>query len=309
MNPKIVVIGSANTDRVIKVDHLPNPGETILGHGFAKMLGGKGANQAVAAARLGAEVTFIGRLGKDLDGKEAVEAYQYEGINTDFITWDDDEPSGAALIMVNPKGENIIAVAPGANWRLSPEDIVLAEDPIKAADCVVLQLEIPLESVEAGIRLANKHGVMVILNPAPAAKLPLELLKLVDVLTPNQTEAEILIENYYYKGIRDISQLMGEYGLVKNLVITCGCKGAMIPYSKKVFIPSFEVDAIDATGAGDAFNGGLAVALAKGKDFEAAIQFANAVGALTTTKIGAQSAMPTASEIDAFMANIRYIEN
>lgn len=302
MIPKIVVIGSANTDRVIRVDRLPNPGETVLGYDSKKMLGGKGANQAVAAARLGAEVTFVCRLGKDLDGEEAVQAYQAEGINTDYITWDENEPSGSALIMVNAQGENIIAVAPGANKKLSPDNVSAAESAIQGADCVVLQLEIPLESVEIGIKLANQHKVMVILNPAPATKLSRDLLKLVDVLTPNQTEAKILAGNYLNRKVRDISHLMEARGLVKNVVITRGAEGAMIPGFRNINIPSYKVDAIDATGAGDAFNGGLAVALARGSSLNDAVSYANAIGALTTTKIGAQSAMPTDQEVQEFLA-------
>lgn len=287
MKPKIVVIGSANTDFVAGVSRFPQPGETVMGHGFTKFFGGKGANQAVSAARLGAEVAFVARLGKDVEGDEALHHYQNEGINTDFISRDDSESSGAALIMVDTNGENIIAVAPGANSKLTPNDIEMAEIAIKDADCVLLQLEIPLESVDAGIKLANKHNVQVILNPAPAVKLPSSMLKMVDVLTPNEPEATILSDNLEI--------------LAKNVVITKGAIGALIAGKNELNIPGYKVDVIDTTGAGDAFNGGLAFALASGIELKSAVAYANAVGALATTKAGAQSAMPTSGEVNEFI--------
>lgn len=305
MKPKIVVIGSANTDQVVEVERLPRPGETVLGHTFVKMQGGKGANQAVAATRLGAEVTLVCRLGKDAQGEEAFRAYQAEGLHTDYITWDELEPSGGALIMVDRGGENMIAVIPGANRNLSPQDVRAAEQAIKQADCVLLQLEIPIESVEAGIKLANQHGVMVILNPAPAMQLPQELLKQVDVLTPNQTEAKILTGRPLDQHGGESWNAMKEMGLPKNVVITRGAEGAMILGDRNVDIPSYTVNSIDSTGAGDAFNGGLAFALSRGDTLNDAVRYANAVGALATTKIGAQSAMPSAAEVEQLIKAVQ----
>jgi len=189
MRPKIVIVGSSNTDMVVRAEHLPVQGETVLGEKFIMTAGGKGANQAVAAARLGADVTFVARLGRDMFGDNALAGFQAEGIHTDYIVCDDEEMSGVALIVVDHNGENIITVAPGSNGRLSPADVFAAEAAIQTADCVLLQLEIPLEAVRAAIELAQRHNVKVMLNPAPAQSLPTDLLHLIDVLTPNESEA------------------------------------------------------------------------------------------------------------------------
>ena len=195
MKPKVVVVGSANTDMVVQVDDIPRLGETVLGGKFIKAQGGKGANQAVAAARLGAEVTFVARLGRDAFGESSASAYQVEGINTDFLIWDDDAPSGVALIMINRNGENIIAVAPGANGRLSPADVQAAESVFQSADAVLVQLEIPLDAVQTAVDLARRHHARVILNPAPAIHLPDPILRSVDFLTPNESELAVLAGN------------------------------------------------------------------------------------------------------------------
>ena len=303
MQPKIVVIGSANTDMIVRTTHIPKAGETVLGNDFIQSRGGKGANQAVAAARLGAQVTFVARLGKDNLGQAAFAAYEKERINTSYIVWDEQAPTGVALIMIDSEGENIICVAPGANAKLLPVDILKAEEAIKSADCLLLQLEIPLETVEYAIRLASKYHVRVVLNPAPMARLSEDLLKMVDVLTPNETEAARLTGNHLSHP-RDLAyDVNRKYG-VRNVIVTMGKEGAVLSslYNPSpIEVPAFPVEALDATGAGDAFNGGLVVALARGDPLEEAVVYANAVGALATTKEGAQSSSPTAQEVEAFL--------
>jgi ribokinase len=300
MKPKIVVIGSANVDMIVRTERIPKMGETVLGGNFLQSRGGKGANQAVAAARLGAEVTFVARLGKDHFGQDAIAAYAKEGITTKYIVQDDEEPTGVALIMIDSKGEDIICVAPGANGKLSTEDVIKAEAAIKSADCLLLQLEIPLKTVEFAIRLASKYHVLVILNPAPMVKLSEELLEKVDVLTPNETEAALLTGNYVSHP-RDLLTTIKMKQGIKNVIITMGKEGAYISGVHSPHVPAFPVEAEDATGAGDAFNGGLAVALARADSLEAAVRYANAVGALATTRLGAQSSLPTALEVDTFI--------
>ena len=301
MKPKIVVVGSANTDMVVKVQHLPGPGETVLGGDFTQSRGGKGANQAVAAVRLGAEVTFVARIGVDVLGKEAVAAYEAEGIHTQYLVRDQQAPSGVALITVNDHGENSISVAPGANAKLSPADIMAAEPAFKEANCLLVQLEIPLEAVRAAMQLAAKYHIPIILNPAPATQLPDDLLKMVDFLTPNETEAAILAGNHLSSRIKDITYLLRSKTNIKNIVVTLGKDGAMIMGYKNETIPPYRVAAVDTTGAGDAFNGGLAVALARGDALPNAVRFANAVAALSTTRAGAQTSMPTLDEVNDFL--------
>jgi ribokinase len=302
MEPKIVVIGSANTDMVVRVDHIPEPGETILGGNFIQTQGGKGANQAVAAARLGANVTFIGRLGKDVFGDMSVAAYQKEGICTDFIFRDGTIPSGVALIMVDQHGENIIAVAMGANAELSPDDIHASESAIRSADYLLVQMEIPMETIVSAIQTAHQHRVPVILNPAPAQVLPESLTGLIDYLTPNQTEIFRLVKGTSGNdALAAARQVKAELG-VKHLVITLGRKGAQITDDNTCLVPAFSVPSVDTTGAGDAFNGGLAVALARGQDLETAVRYASAVAALSTTCQGAQPSMPTKEMVEAFLS-------
>ncbi len=303
MQPKIVVIGSANTDMIVRTTHIPRVGETVLGNDFMQSRGGKGANQAVAAARLGAQVTFVARLGKDYFGQAAFEAYGKEGINTKYIVWDEEAPTGVALIMIDAEGEDIICVAPGANAQLSTGDILAAEEAIKAADCVLLQLEIPMETVEFAIQLASKYHVRVVLNPAPMAKLSEGVLEKVDVLTPNETEAARLTGNQVLYP-RDLAYDVNRKLRVKNVIVTMGKEGAVLSRSHNpspIEVPAFPVESVDATGAGDAFNGGLVVALARGENLEEAVRYANAVGALATARYGAQSSLPTELEVEAFL--------
>jgi ribokinase len=304
MTPKVVVVGSANTDFVLGVPDLPSKGETVLGDQFRVVRGGKGANQAVAAARLGADVTFVARLGTDSFGDQALSAYREEGIHTEFIVQDPEIHSGIALIMVNPSGENVIAVGPGANSRLSAQDVLAASAAIEQADCVLLQLEIPVEAVQAAAEIAHRHQVRVILNPAPARKLPQELLNKVNYLTPNETETAILAgEDPSSIGPDSLPRLASALGVPK-LVVTLGARGAAILQDgQATLIPSFPIKPVDTTASGDAFNGALAVALASGQTIAEAVRFANAAGAITATRPGAQPSLPTRKELDQFMVS------
>jgi ribokinase len=300
MSPKIVVVGSANTDMVVRASRLPGPGETVLGGRFFTAQGGKGANQAVAAARLGAQVTFVARLGQDALGEAALSAYQNEGIDTRFVFRDREEASGVALIVVNQVGENIITVAPGANSRLSARDVEAAGEAIREADCLLVQLEIPLETVSAAVEAARRYQVRTILNPAPATQLPASLLRNVDVLTPNQHEAGLLAgmdSNDALENGRAIQQKLG----VKDVVVTLGAQGALVVAEEPVHVAGFKIRPVDTTAAGDAFNGGLAVALGKGMELIAAVKFACAVGALSATRPGAQPSLPYLKEVIQFL--------
>ena len=302
MVPKIVVVGSANTDFIVQVSQLPSPGETVLGGVFSMAKGGKGANQAVAAARLGGDVTLIARLGSDSLGVEALQAYCQEGISTQHIVVDSDQPSGAALILVGSSGENMIAVAPGANTRLIPDDVVSAEETIRQADCLLVQLEIPIETVQTALEIAHQHGVLTILNPAPVRSIPNGLFKSIDVLTPNEKElAALLGEGEIPINGMQISLLAEKTG-VPSIVATLGERGAQV-YSEgqETLIPAFSVTPVDTTACGDAFNGALAVALSCGKDIYTATRYANAAGALAATRLGAQPSLPTAKEVDKFI--------
>jgi ribokinase len=302
---KIVVVGSSNTDMVVKTPHLPAPGETVLGGDFLMVAGGKGANQAVAAARLGAEVTFVARVGQDVFGEQALAGFKREGLITEYVRADPTAASGVALILVDATGENSIAVASGANACLSPDDVQQARQTIEAADVLLLQLETPLETVLAAARIAHKAGARVILNPAPAPAnpLPAALLACVDILTPNENELAMLAGAQ--TGIEQAAAQVLSQG-VETVIVTLGAQGALIvTQDAQQTVPSFAVDAVDTTAAGDAFNGGLAVALAEGKDLSKAVRFANACGALATTRLGAQPSLPTRDEIATFETSRR----
>ncbi len=300
-NAKIVVVGSSNTDMVAMAEHIPAPGETVMGTRFFTAPGGKGANQAVAAARLGARVTMVACAGDDSFGRAAVEGFQAEGIDTRHIALDPDAPSGIALITVDAKGENAITVAPGANARLSPEHVRSAEGAIRDADALLLQLEIPLDAVEAAARIARDAGTLVILNPAPAPDggLPPELLAITDVLVPNQTEAAGLAGQSGLDAEDAVRALLGAG--CRRVVVTLGSRGALAADSDATFaVPSPKVRAVDTTAAGDAFCGALAVALAEGQRFEAAVRFAVKAAALSVTVPGAQPSLPSRRAVEEF---------
>ena len=304
MKPRLVVIGSSNTDMIVRVNHLPRPGETVLGGRFCMEAGGKGANQAVAAARAGARVTFISRLGRDAFGEQALAGFRREGLDVRHVLRDRREPSGTALICVGGDGQNSIAVAPGANARLSRTDIRRAQSAIQGAAGLMLQLETPLATVETAAEIAAAAGVPVTLNPAPACPLPTSLLRLVSVLTPNETETETLtgIPLRSDAAIVDAAGALLAHG-PRIVVITLGARGAFVASgSGHEFVPGFRVKVVDSTAAGDVFNGALTVALAEGQSLGHAVRFANAAAALSVTRLGAQPSAPTRAAINRWLA-------
>ncbi len=295
---RIFVVGSSNTDMVVKSAQLPRPGETIMGGVFLMNAGGKGANQAVAAARLGGEVTFIAKVGNDIFGAQSVEGFKKEGIQAKNVLVDDTHPSGTALIMVNEEGENCIVVAPGANAALRPEDLKRIEE-LKEAAVILMQLEIPLETIEAVKRVALYNHQRVMINPAPAQLLSDELLTGLFLITPNESEAELLT------GIavtdQETAMRAADYFLnkgVENVVITLGKQGAYFKNGSISFmVPAPVVKAVDTTAAGDTFSGALAVAVTEEMNWEQAILFAVKAASLSVTRMGAQASVPYRSEI------------
>jgi len=301
----IVVVGSSNTDMVVKTKNIPAVGETVTGGDFVMAPGGKGANQAVAAARLGAKVTFVAKVGQDMLGEKAADGYKAEGINTDYIIRDPDNATGVALILVDDKGENLISVASGANHALTVEEVEKAADAIRSADVLMLQLESPMDAICRAAELAAEAGVAVILDPAPAPDepLPASLLEHVTYITPNETEAQRLtglaVEDE--SSAREAAEKLRRQG-TRNVVVTLGSKGAVVLGDESIFVPSHEVEALDSTAAGDAFNGGLAVALAEGQPLAEAVRQAGIVGAVSVTRMGAQPSLPTREQVEAFEA-------
>jgi|ERR1035437_3428584 ribokinase len=298
---RIIVIGSSNTDMVIKTEKLPTPGETILGGKFLMNPGGKGANQSVAASRLGGKVTFISKRGNDLFGNQAVGLLMREGVDIQYIVKDPDLPSGVALITVDSTGENSIVVAPGSNGNLLKEDIPSVIFDRGKFEILLLQLEIPIDTVEYSAVTASEHGIKVILNPAPARKLSDNLLKNTWLITPNETEAEAITGVI----ITDIpsteraAELIQERG-VKNVIITLGEAGAYIKSENYTgLIPGIKVKPVDTTAAGDVFNGALAVAISEGSDLKDAVIFANKAASISVTRMGAQASAPYRNEINS----------
>ncbi|MBW3623210.1 MAG: ribokinase [Armatimonadetes bacterium] len=296
--PRIVVVGSANTDLIVKVPAIPAPGETVLGGDMARAPGGKGANQAVAAARLGAEVAFIGCLGTDDLGDAYLAHLEREGMDLRFLRRAEDRPSGVALIFVGPDGENAIAVAPGANAALTTADVDAAEDAFHGADTVLLQLEVPLAAVQRAAELGRRHGLRVILNPAPSPTTPLPemLLSMTDVLTPNRHEAQALSGTA--EAPASAAKRLRGAG-VGAVVMTLGPEGAwLLSQEGERRVPGRRVPAVDATGAGDCFNGALAVALSEGRSLEEAVRWATVAASISVTRLGAQPSLPTRAEVE-----------
>lgn len=300
MNKKIVVIGSCNTDMVINLERLPMPGETLIGGKFFMNPGGKGANQAVAAARLGGKVDFVAKVGNDPFGNKAKEQYKAEGIDVRHILTDEEQPSGVALIMVDAHGENCIAVASGANAQLLPADIDRAKEVIHEADIILMQLETPMKTVEYVARMGKEAGKKVILNPAPAHALSDGLMKSLHMLIANETEAEFISGTQITNmdSVARAADIITSKG-VENVVITLGSKGAFIKEKGNYHqVPAQKVKAVDATAAGDTFCGAVCVALAEGRRITEAVEFANRCAAVTVTRMGAQSSIPHRREID-----------
>ncbi len=296
---RILVIGSSNTDMVIKTDKIPAPGETILGGTFLMNPGGKGANQAVSAARLGGQVTFITKRGNDLFGNQTLGFLMREGIHCQYVVKDLDHPSGVALIIVDSSGENSIVVAPGSNGYLLQDDIPEKVFDGKKYTILLLQLEIPVTTVEYAAIKAAENGIRVILNPAPAQPLSEALLRNIWLLTPNETEAETLtgITINNMPTCEKAASVLSDRG-VKNVIITLGENGSYIKSdSFSGFVPGIKVKAVDTTAAGDVFNGALAVALSEGQGMKEAVNFANKAASISVTKMGAQASAPYRNEL------------
>jgi ribokinase len=304
IRPPVLVVGSSNTDLIVKVPRIPKPGETILAGEFSTAAGGKGANQAVAAARAGGAVTFVARVGRDANGDQALAGFAAAGIDVTRVVRDRSRPSGVALIFVGAHGENSIAVASGANEGLSPNDVRRAAASFRRAKVLLLQLETPLDTITSAIDLAARVGLRVVLNPAPARALAPRLLRRIDVLTPNESEAELLtgIAVGNERSAARAADTLLSRG-VRNVVITMGARGAFVagPGVRRM-IGGFTAKAVDATGAGDVFNGALGVALAEGRPLLDAARFGGAAAAISVTRLGAQPSAPKRRDIDDVLA-------
>ncbi len=295
---KICVIGSINMDLVVNVDEMPKKGQTLIGSDFKEVPGGKGANQAVAASRLGANVCMVGKVGSDGFGQNLLNQLKNNNVDTKYIQIEEGA-SGVALITVDKNAENAIVVSPGANFKLAQKDIDNCIDAIKESNVVVIQLETPIDTIKYALEKSKELDKFTILNPAPAVKLGDDIIKNVDLLTPNETELEILsgVSINNEDDILKAAQVMLEKG-VKKLIVTLGSKGSLyIDKENKIFKKSYKVDAIDTTAAGDSYTGAIAVSLSQGKNVEDAIDFASRVGALCVTKEGAQTSLPTIEEV------------
>lgn len=292
---KVLVVGSINMDLVVRVPHSPRPGETVLGGDFETFPGGKGANQAVAAARMGGEVTMVGRVGSDNFGDTLIQGLVEDNIRTTYVIKDTDTPTGIAMIAVAANGENLIVVASGANYKVTEADVTNARDIMRDTDLLLLQLECPMEVVTAAVGLAKAYDIPVVLNPAPAQPLSQSLLANVDILTPNETELMMLAgEDTVDKAVEKVLS----WG-TKNLVVTLGANGArVVTEGVDKHLPAHEITAVDTTAAGDAFNGALAVAYAEGKTLLEAVEYGMAAGALAATRRGAQPSLPTRDAVE-----------
>lgn len=298
---RILVIGSSNTDMTVRSVTLPKPGETVLGGDFRMGPGGKGANQAVAARLLGGEVTFVCKLGRDMFGEGASKHYESCGLDTSKILWSD-KPSGVALITVDSKAENSIVVASGANADMTVTDIDSVADIIKSSGILLLQLEIPMDAVVHAAEIAYNAGVQVVLNPAPAAVLPAELLKCVSILIPNEKEASAIsgIDINNFETAAAAAERLKGMG-VREVIITMGSRGSVVCDGDCTFVPAVKVNAVDTTAAGDTFCGGVCVALSEGKDLLEAVKFATAASSIAVQRPGAQDSIPNRCEVDKLL--------
>jgi ribokinase len=302
--PHVCVVGSANVDLTFRTARLPRVGETVAGHAFHLGFGGKGANQAVIAARLGARVTLVGKVGRDVFGEQTLAHYRAEGVDTAHLRVDPDRPSGTAAIVVDDEARNCIIVVPGANEALSPADVRASAAAVGSADVLLCQLEVPAETTREALRLARAAGVRTVLNPAPAAPLPPDLLALADLCIPNETEAELLTGEPVTTPAQAeaAARSLLRQG-PRAVLVTLGSRGVLIADGPAAeHLPALPVAAVDPTGAGDAFIGGLAVFLAEGCPLREAARRASAVAALSVTRLGTQTAFPRRAEVDAFLA-------
>jgi ribokinase len=296
---KIIVIGSSNVDMVVRTSHLPAPGETILGGEFFMNQGGKGANQAVAIKRLGGNLIFMAKFGNDVLGRQSVGYFKKEGIDTRYIALDEDSASGVALISVDDHAENSIVVASGANMLLNEQDVDKMLEEMCEGDILLMQLEIPLQTVEYAARKAFGKGVKVVLNPAPARSLPKELFRHLYMVTPNRIEAEMLtgIKIANDADVEKVAEEICAMG-VKNVIITLGSKGCLIREEGVSYrIDAFKVEPVDTTAAGDTFNGALCVGLSEGMDLKQAAVMASKASSIAVTRMGAQSSIPYREEL------------
>jgi len=303
MAEKILILGSSNVDFILRVPRFPNPGETITGENLITVFGGKGANQAMAAKRLGGEVAFITKLGTDPYGKSYCQYLIKNGLDPQYLLTDKKLPTGVALIELNPRGENRIIVSPGANGALTGQDLKSLPLAWRNTAIFVTQLEIPLPTVKAALSIAKKNGAITILNPSPPTLLPSGVLPLVDFLVPNEWEAQLLtgIKIKKRADVPKIALNLLQMG-VKNVIITLGPEGLLCKNAKEeIWMKAFRVKAVDTTAAGDAFMGGLACGISAGQPIIAALKLASAAGALAATKLGAQPSLPNKKQVAAFL--------
>ena len=296
---KVTVVGSFMYDLVATAPRRPKTGETLIGDSFGMFLGGKGANQAIAASRAGAIVSMVGRLGNDLFGDQFLEKFSEEGINTDFVIQDTENGTGVGMPLIDASGDNSIVIIPQANMALSFENIDQAESSIADSDVLVLQCEVPMEANQRAAEIANKTDTLVILNPAPACEIPDALLSLVDIITPNESETEILtgMPTETDNQAIEAAHLLLSKG-IETVILTLGSRGSFLLTKKmEKLIPAFSVKVVDTTAAGDAFCGALAASLAHGINIEKSVKIANAAGALAVTKLGAEPSLPSREEI------------
>ena len=296
---KVTVVGSFMYDLVATAPRRPKTGETLIGDSFGMFLGGKGANQAIAASRAGAIVSMVGRLGNDLFGDQFLEKFSEEGINTDFVIQDTENGTGVGMPLIDASGDNSIVIIPQANMALSFENIDQAESSIADSDVLVLQCEVPMEANQRAAEIANKTDTLVILNPAPACEIPDALLSLVDIITPNESETEILtgMPTETDNQAIEAAHLLLSKG-IETVILTLGSRGSfLLPKKMEKLIPAFSVEVVDTTAAGDAFCGALAASLAHGINIEKSVKIANAAGALAVTKLGAEPSLPSREEI------------
>lgn len=309
LKPRICVVGSSNIDLISQVPRLPKLGETLIGDAFHLGYGGKGANQAVMAAKLGAQVTMVTKLGRDVFGDGTLKNYREQGIDDTYVLFDDKLSSGVAPIFVDAEARNFIVIVPGANLGLLPADVQNAREAISRAQIMICQLEVPVETTLEAFRVAKQADLLTILNPAPAAQLPDELLRLTDICAPNETETELLtgMPVHTMEDAERAARKLQERG-PKRVILTLGERGSLVLDGEQMWhAPAVKVKAVDSTGAGDAFVGSLAVFLGEGLGLNDAVRRANAVAALSVTKIGTQVSFPKRQEADEFLSNLNLL--